>query len=59
MMKQIFKKAVGSDQPFGPRGDYSADSFKTGVSNFDKHKQSRPKSKKVVGEYIDFEEVDD
>ena len=59
IMKQIFKKAVGSDQPFGPQRDHSADSFSRGASNFDKHKQSRPKSKKVVGDYIDFEEVDD
>lgn len=59
MMKQIFKKAVGTDHPFGPESDHSADSFSTGASNFNTNKHSRPKSKKVVGEYIDFEEVDD
>jgi hypothetical protein len=59
MMKQIFKRAAQSNQPFGSQNGTAFDSF-TNRASGDKHdKKENPKSKKVVGEYIDFEEIED
>jgi len=60
MMKQLLKRAAGSNNqafgskkgsPFGPFADQAFDTKQD--------KKENPKSKKVVGEYIDFEEVED
>lgn len=59
MMKQIFKKAIGSNQSFGRQGTSSFESFSKKESGSKANKHDTPKSKKVVGEYIDFEEIDD
>ncbi|MEY2997362.1 MAG: DUF4834 domain-containing protein [Flavobacteriaceae bacterium] len=59
MMKQIFKKAIGSNQSFGPQGSSVFESFSKPESGAKTNKRSTPKSKKVVGEYIDFEEIDE
>ena len=59
MMKQIFKKAIDSNQSFGPQGSSVFESFSKPESGAKTSKGRTPKSKKVVGEYIDFEEIDE
>lgn len=59
IMKQLFKKVTRSHQTFGSESRTSFDSFSDQSSGFDGARKDNPKSKKVVGEYIDFEEVED
>ena len=59
MMKQVFKRAAQSNQSFGPQNGSPFDSFSDRFSEKKQQNKERPKSKKVVGEYIDFEEIDD
>lgn len=59
MMKQIFKKALGSNQSFGSQDASAFDSFSTKEPGTKTNKSSTPRSKKVVGEYIDFEEIEE
>ena len=59
MMRQVFKRAAQSNQSFGPKSGAPFDPFTTHFSEKKQQKKENPKSKKVVGEYIDFEEIDD
>lgn len=59
LIKQLFKRAVKSNQPFGPQKNNPFDSFSNHSSGMKREKKENPQSKKVVGEYIDFEEIED
>lgn len=49
LMQQLVKKAMRQEQFTQPNGQRRAQN----------QKSTKPKSKKVVGEYIDFEEIED
>ena len=59
MMKKLLNRAARSNPSFGQQSGNSFDAYTAQDSEFKNHKKENPKSKKIVGEYIDFEEVED